>query len=735
MALAEISATAAEVTRVPALLGRTLIASDEAPDAPPVAVVSYDVWQRRLGGDPEVIGRTIRIGREDVTLVGVMPDGYGFPVAQDVWVPLRLNALEYQRGEAPMVEVFGRLSPGVSLREAQAELTAIGARTAADAPGTHQHLRPRVMPFAKTVLNLGAVAAIGVLSMNLFIIALLLLVCGNVALLMFARAATRESEIVVRNALGASRGRIVAQMFAEALVLAALAGALGLAGASYGLRWGMDTVLVELLDGVRLPFWFNSTLSVGSVVYAVALTVVAAVIAGVIPALKMTGPGLEGRLRAGGAGGGGPRFGGLWTGIIVVQIAVTVVFPLLTYMVQADMRRIEAYDVGFAADRYLSARLEVEDDPAALRGQSPGWWVELSGSAGDAAGSPDTSRAALAAYARSVRAELERRLLEDPAVTGVTLASALPRQYHGWNQIELDEGAVPPPDTVRGHRVSKAFIAADYLSVLGREVVAGRSFHTGDVESGARVAIVNEAFVEKVLGGKNPIGRRVRYAAGEGPGSSAQEQPWHEIVGVAPDLGMTSGYGDAGIYHPAPADGSYDEYLIVGVTGDARPFAPVLQRTAVAVDPTLRLHDVMSLDVVDDAERQFYDFWLTLSAVLTGLVLVLSWAGIYAVMSFTVSRRTREIGIRVAVGGAASRVLLAILRRPLTQVAMGVALGAAVILAVATVFSDPGTGPSLADIGLVLLYACGMLVVCLLACVVPGRRALSVEPTEALRAE
>ncbi|HEX8362329.1 MAG TPA: ABC transporter permease [Longimicrobium sp.] len=713
--VAEITASGFGVTRVPALLGRTLTAADEAPGALPVVVIGHDVWRRRFAGDPGVLRRTVLLGRQRATIVGVMPEGFGFPVAQSVWTPLRLDPLHYARGEEPRVEVFGRLAPGVSLKEAQAELAALGRRASADFAATHRHLRPRVMPYARSIISLPLALSVGVLSLNGFVIILLVLVCGNVALLMFARAATRESEIVVRSALGASRRRIVAQMFAEALVLSVLAGAAGLAGASFGLRWAMDSLIAELLDGMRLPFWFHSSLSPASIVYAVVLTVLAATIAGVVPALKMTGTALQGRLRESGSGGGGLRFGGLWTAVIVAQVAVTVVFPLITYFVQKDARKIEAQEDGFAAGQYLSARLGMDREPP------------------DPAG--DTTRAAYLARMNAARAELKRRLLEEPSVAGVTFASNIPRRYHGWNQVEMDGGAVVPVDTARGHRVGAAHIAPDYFEVLGRRMLSGRGFYASDIESGARVVIVNERFVDVVLGGKNPLGRRVRYVAGEGEASQETGRPWHEIVGVAPDLGMTSGYGVGGLYHPVPADGLHADYLVVRVRGEPEGFAPALQRLAAVVDPTLRLHDILPLDQVQASELEFLDFWLRITALLTLVVLVLSWAGIYAVMSFTVSRRTREIGIRVAMGADARRVVLAIFRRPLTQVALGVAAGAAVILLLRTGLSDPGHRPTAAEVAALLGYAAVMFAVCLLACIVPTRRALRIEPTEALRVE
>jgi predicted permease len=716
VAVADISASAFPVTGTRPLLGRTLTVDDERVDAPPVVVLGYDAWQNRFAGDPGVVGRVVHLGREPVTVVGVMPEGFGFPWAHSVWTPLRLNVLDYQPDEMPEVEVFGRLAAGFSLEEAQAELTTLGQRAAAAFPDTHEHLRLRVMPYATGTLGLRAWMSLGLLSMNGFVLVLLVVLCGNVALLMFARAAARETEIVVRNALGASRRRIVAQMFTEALVLAALAGAVGLALAGVGLRWLLRVIEDELLGGDPLPFWFHRDLSPASLVYAVVLVVLAAAIAGVVPALKMTREGLEGRLRERGAGSGGPRFGGIWTAVIVLQVSLTVLLPYFTYQLRRDMKENVDRPVAFAAEQYLSARLEMDREAATA--------------------SADVPEGAFLAHVHTTAEELARRVLGDPAVAGVTFASNVPRHYHPWNQIEMDEGAVAPRDTVRGHRVSRAFIAPDYFEVLGTHLLAGRAFRPGDLASGARTVIVNRAFVETVLGGRNPIGHRVRYLANERSREpSTREAPWYEIVGVAPDLGTTSGYGEAGIYHPLSPDSALSIYMLVHVKGDPAAFAPRFQRLAADVDPALRLQEILPLDRVDDSEQQFYDFWLTLVSLLTLVTLTVAWAGIYAVMSFTVARRTREIGIRVALGGNRRSVILAIFRRPLVQVTLGAALGVVFMLALWITLSDPGYGPTAVGVAQIVGFAAVMLGVCLLACVVPTRRALAIEPMDALRAE
>ncbi|HEU4628596.1 MAG TPA: ABC transporter permease [Gemmatimonadaceae bacterium] len=719
--VAEISASAFRLTRVPPLLGRALVAADEQPGAPPVAVLGYEVWQRRFAGDSTIVGRTVRLGRTPTTVVGVMPDGYAFPIAQRLWTPLHLDVLDYDWGEGPSIRVFGRLAPGVSLEEAQAELSGIGARTAAAFPRTHEHLRPRVLPYTESILSFSGTESMLIGSSNVFLLMLLVLVCGNVALLMFARAATRESELAVRTALGASRARIVGQLFAEALVLAGAAAAVGLVGVGSGIRWGMRVVEAEMFGGSPLPFWFHASLSPTTVLYVALLTLFGAVIAGVVPALKVT-RGLQARLRESGAGGGGLKFGGIWTAVIVSQVAVTVAFPVTAFAVRHDVVQIRTMKTEFAAEHYLSARLEMDREPPP---GAPG----------------DTSQAAFLARFGGVARELEERLSDDPAVAGVTFADRLPRMYHPHRLIELDEGGGAPlhPQWPAGYRVSDASVDLDYFDVLGAPIRAGRGFHSGDLAADAHTVIVNQSFVDKVLGGRNPIGRHLRYVYFEGdeaPLPPGERGPWYEIVGVVPDLGMApQGYDPkyAGLYHPAAPGAVYPVHMAIQVRGDPAALAPTLRTVAAAVDPTLRLNAVVPMVDLSQSELQFLDFWFRLTMLVSVIAVVLSLAGIYAVMSFTVARRTREIGIRVALGADRRRVLLAIFRRPLVQVSAGIAAGAALIASL--ILTASGGAVSLRGVGMLVGYALVMLAVCLLACIVPTRRALRVEPTEALRVE
>lgn len=705
---AAVTGAAFRALRVPALLGRTLGEDDARAGAPPVAVIGHDLWQSRFAGDAGVIGRTVRVNGVSATIVGVMPRRFAFPRSQELWVPLASDASGAAPREGPAIRIFGRLAAGATLEGARAELENLGRIASADLPRTHEHLRPQLFTFAQSVRAVGDVGSPTTMFVgNLFVVMLLLLVCANVGLLMFARAATRETEIVVRSALGASRQRIVMQLFAEALVLGGVAAVVGLVAAGWGIRWALDLMRGEFADASgNYPFWVDGGLSPLAVLYASLLTLLAAAIAGVMPGLKIT-RNLGDKLKRTSAGGGGVSFGGMWTAIIVVQIAVTMGFPVATFFVRRGAVQAETQPLPFPVDQYLSVRLEMERTPT-----EPG---------------ADTSAAAFQARYLAAAQVLEDRLVADTSVRGVVFAEYLPRQYHPNHKIEIDEGAVAPYDA-RGHLLASAHVDVRYLDVLGVPMVSGRWFNGSEATPDARVVVVNKAFVDRFMAGRNPIGRHIRY-----PGSGDPEsQPWHEIIGVAPDLGTNSGWGPAGVYHPLAREAMYPLNVAVHVRGDPHAFAPRLRSIATDVDPTLRLEDVMPLRDVVNASVEFTMFWVRLTTIVSALVLLLSLVSIYAVMSFAVSRRTREIGVRVAMGGRPWHIMRAVFAQPMRQVGLGLLAGT-VLVWVLQGGTDNGW-PSVRELLTLGGYAAAITAVCLLACVVPTRRALAVEPTEALRA-
>ena len=712
---AEITASGFGMTRVPPLKGRTLVEADEQPGAPPVVVIGHDVWQSRFVGDPDVVGRTVQVGATPHTIVGVMPEGFGFPRMHSLWVPLRVSEVQFARRQGPWVNVFGRLAPGASFDDAQAELAAFGQRAATEFPDTHEHLRPEVLPYAQDVSPiLSELSPTTLRSINVFFVLLLVLVCANVALLMFARAASRESELIVRTALGASRGRIAGQLFAEALAIGSLALIGGLWAARLTLRWWLTVSRIE--DHGRLPFWYSDKLGMATIIYAALLMVIGAAIAGVVPALKTTGRSLVTRLRQSTAGGGGLRFGGIWTVIIVTQVAVTVAFPATVFMLRQIVSQVQSIDVGFAAEQYLSAELEM--DPEFARG--PDGVIR--------AGFPE-------ARYRAASEELERRLAAEPGVAGVTFANYLPRTVHASRRVELDlraDGAGGDRDEVTLPRVPAAIVAVNWFDVLGKPMRAGRAFTVADLDPQALTVIVNDSFVRKMLGGRNAIGLRLRELPNNPNEGTAG--PWLEIVGVAPDLGLIGNdlSATAGYYRPAAPGSVRPNHVVVHIAGDHAPVASRVQALAVAVDPMLRLNAIASMGEGDPTMWLEMDFLSKLLTLVSAIALLLSLASIYAAMSFAVSRRTREIGIRVALGAGTARVAAAIFSRPIIHVGIGVLLGTGLTIALTVVVTG---AMSPAAYALVAGYALLMLGVCLLPSIPPLRRALRVDATEALRAE
>ncbi|HEY0035331.1 MAG TPA: ABC transporter permease, partial [Longimicrobium sp.] len=318
--IAEMTASGFRLARVRPLLGRYLVPDDERPGAPPVLVIGYDVWRTRFDGDPGIVGRELRLGNTVHTVVGVMPEGFGFPLNHRFWAPLRVNPAEHDRLQGPSIFIFGRLAPGVTAREAQAELAAIGKRTAAEHPRTHGQLRPQVLPYTYPLIDIQDVTLGEVGMMQLTLNLLLLVVAVNVGILVYARTASRLGEIAVRTALGASRARIVTQLFVEALVLSLVGSAVGLGVAQFGLRYANGIMEAETGGA---PFWASYGLTLPTVLYTLALTLFTAVVVGVVPALQSTGPRLQANLRQLG-GATGMRMGRMWTALVVAQVGFAV---------------------------------------------------------------------------------------------------------------------------------------------------------------------------------------------------------------------------------------------------------------------------------------------------------------------------------------------------------------------------------------------------------------------------
>jgi len=602
-AVASVTPSIFALTRVPALMGRTLQEGDARGDADDVAVVGYDFWQYRLNGAPDVIGSVIRISGTPVTIVGVMPRGYGFPQRNEIWRPLRLERLP--EATPSLQYVFGRLAPGRTREEATTQAAAIGARAATMFPETHGNVRLHVLSLADAVSDLPEEAALVLASINGFIVLLAALLCGNVAMLLFARAVSRDRELLVRTALGASRRRLIAQLFAEALVLCAVGAAVGLLAARFGVAqtWAM----IEQQSG-PLPFWINTSISPTTILYAVGLTLLAATIAGVVPALKVVSGNAAGRLRAASSGGGGLQFGGVWTVVIVAQIALTTMLPVPLLGVGRDFTR--KTPAGFPAEQFLTATLAMDPFDGV-------------------AATTDTVSAVPGARLEERYRQLADRLRQEPGVLGVTYADQMPVMRHQWGGIWMDPGpaAAHSERCVGGYCGAYVSVDPQFFEAIGVPVLRGRALTAADAEHRTRAVLVNEFFVEQVMGGRNPLGRRLRSSSTPEPTAES----WYEIVGVVPDLGVTdntSDFGRARVFRAALPREMAPLRLAVHVRGDPQAFAPRLRELAHAVDPALRVIDPQPLPRLAQSVSRY---WISLLIAFTVVTVTLSLAGVHAV--------------------------------------------------------------------------------------------------------
>ena len=705
ISIAEMTASGFRVPRVPPLLGRTLIDADEQPGATPVVVIGYDVWQSQFAGDRAIVGREVRIGREKHTIVGVMPKGFAFPISHRYWTPLRFDPkVPVAPATGPDLDVFGRLARGATKESAQAELTAIGRSLAAEGPKELAHLEPRVVPYVDIFVNAEAESEAGVYAIMRFLIAFLLVVVAmNVAVLVYARTVTRTGEIAVRTALGATRGRIVAQLFAEAFVLSGLSALVGLGIVGVSLRKFDDF----MADQGGAPFWINGGISLGTVLYTLALAVLGAVIVGVFPALRATGKQLREAIGSLGSGTKA-RLGPTWTALIVAQVAIAVAVLPPAMLKGSEMVQMALRPAGFAPGEYLSTRYRVERDVQATT----------------------DSIAASAANdsARAIVAELVRRVASEPGVVGVSVTSSEP--WSGGHATVQVDGADGPAE-----RTTIITVDTSFFGLFGVRVLAGRGFEAPDATLGEmeRPVIVNRSFVDEVIGGGDAIGRRVRYRS---VGDAVN--PWHTVVGVVEDF--PAGFKVPGersvgmLYHLAMPGEWTSAMLTVRLRGQTpETFAPSLRRTATSIDPMLQLTATNALHALYQEYTLAAGRLALAVALITGSVLFLSAAGIHALMSFTVNQRRREIGIRSALGASSRRILTSVLARALRQLAVGVGLGLTMAVGV-----DLAAGGVLMDgSGLLLVpgTALFMLVVGIVAAAGPARRGLNVQPTEALRAE
>ncbi|MGH7679842.1 MAG: ABC transporter permease [Gemmatimonadaceae bacterium] len=720
---AEMSASGFRVARVNPLLGRYLLDEDERVGAPLVIVLGHEIWSGRFAADSTIVGKAVKIGGVPHTVVGVMPPGFAWPINYNMWLPLRLEANPQPR-DGPVLYAFGRLAPAAGFEEARTEVAALGDRLAKVSPKTHTNLRARILPFAQSWFELDSPETqLAYRAAQIAVTLLLVIICVNIAILVYARTATRHGEIAVRSALGASRSRIVAQLVGEALVLAGIGAVVGLTLISV-IAAQTDTILIQTGASAVIPFWMKIGVSAETVGFLIALALLAALIIGVVPALQVTGRRVQSSLQRLAGGHASVRMGKLWTSLVIVEVAITVaILPSSVFMASKSLEAMTTGH-GFPAEEVLMAELSVnrEQNEAGAREED----------------SLYTRRA------RELRYEVMRRLEADPNVAGVSFSGGIPGSESS-GQIEIDSVPVKFESGSAGEgqrwmrwgegarRVRLAVVDAAFFDALSVTPLFGRTFKPSDAARGTNVAVVNRTFVDSILKGANPIGRTFRELGNPGIGpDSANRGPWQEIVGVVPNVPAMVDYErPRGVWY-SPTRNIEPATLLIHVRGtDPLTFATRLRVITTQVDQGMFLRRVQTLD------EGLWKTHLPMRLMTTALiaialsVLILSAAGLYALMSVIVTQRRREIGIRIALGADRRRVLTGIFSRAALQVGTGIALG----LAVAYVVLWIGGGEMDGFNALVIMPAVSlfMLGVGALAALGPARRGLAIQPSVVLK--
>jgi putative ABC transport system permease protein len=704
VAYAQATANIFDALVVRPVVGRTYTAEEDVPNGPAVAVISYELWQRRYAGDSSAVGQAIELNGRPYQIVGVAPRGFALPTdyasaeRSQVFVPLQIDPKTADHGSHGYYGV-ARLRPGATASQATSDLQSITQAL------TREGLYPKEMEFAAFAVTLrdevvgevrGAVIAVfGAVGF------LLLIACFNVANLLIVRAEGRQREIAVRSALGAGRARVIRQLFAEGLMLAGIGTLAGIALAYGTVRW------LTWWAPAGIPRLAEATVDVRVLLFAVGLTIVTAAFFSLAPALRLLGANVAGHLKDGAqnatAGAGRQRFR---SALVVAEMALAVVLVLGAGLMMRSLAKLQQIDIGFDPSNVLTLRLSTPD------------------------ASYDTPEKVVLFYQQLV--ERVRRL---PGVRSAGAARLLPLagQIGDWGL--MIEGYTPPPGS---HAKGDWQIATDgYVETVGERLVRGRTFRPTDTSSSQLVALVNEELARRYYAGQDPIGRRMKIGGGN------PQRPWVTIVGIVKDVrhnGMTAAikekfYVPHTQWHVATSNPIRSMSIVAKTTGDPMALAAAVRSEVRALDPNLPLAQVRPMTEIVATSLSEPRFTSVLFGVFAGLALLLAAIGVYGVLSYLVTLRTREIGIRVAVGAGPRDVLRLVLSRGLALSMGGIVVGliAAIPLArlVAALLYEVSTLDPATFIAVPLVLS----IVALGASSLPARRATRVDPVTALKSE
>jgi len=703
---ARVSARLFPMLRAQPRLGRALREDDERPGHDDVAVLGYGLWQRRFGGDPAIVGRTVVLDLKPHTVVGVMPAGFEFPhpgfrhsERAELWLPLAFTEDQRQDDSSYSLRVLARLRAGVSTTAADASLEALARRLEQRKPRTYRGPRGEDggwrIRFVRLREEVVGDAGRGLIILLSAVGLLLLIACADVASLLVARAAARRKTFAVRAALGASRIRLAREGLAESLVLAGLGGAAGILFAS----WGRDALVSMRPHGI--PRLDEAALDGRVLAFALLASLATTLFFGVLPAFLASRLGLGDSLREGGRAGMGGRFRRAHAVLVVLQHALALVLLVGAGLLVRSFLLVQRAPRGFEAGHLLTAQLPM---PAARF----------------------ADEVRRAAFLRDVRQRVEAL----PGVRAAGLVSVLPFDGPGFGgpfSVEgrpFDPSGAPPVANYRA-------MSAGYLEVMGIPILRGRAVADTDGSEAPPVVVINEVLARTFFPGEEPLGRRIKLGA---PGAPA---PWRTIVGVAGAVGDRSPARAPRpeMYVPDAQPPPATIALVVRTEAEPMALLPALRSAVRAIDPDQPLASVRTMDAVLAASVSDRRFSMLLLSAFAAMALLLAVLGLYGVASYAVHRRTQEMGVRMALGARPDHVLALVIGEGLRLAAAGVALGAAAALVLARVITGSLYGVGPADPLTFVAMAATLMVAALVAVSLPARRAARLEPMAALREE
>jgi predicted permease len=694
---AYITASTFEVLRAQPFLGRGFLKSENQPGAQPVVILGHELWRDRYGSDGRILGETIRVNGREAVVVGVMPPGFEFPVREVIWVPISLDTANLQRGEGFGFEVMGRLKPGATLEQARTEFREIAARLGELYPETNAGFTTVLRPFAHEYVEEEARSMI--LTMFAAALLVLLVACANVANLVLARNAARSRELAVRTALGASRWRLVLHVLAECLVISALGGVVGF----WLARWGGEVTeaVFERAGDFAPPYWITFEIDWRSVAFATGAAFAAAALAGIVPALRASRTDVNDVLHWGGRGASASPLGRLTRGFVVLQVAFSCVVLISAGLMARSVIALQHTDIGAETDGILTGRIGLFETDYQEEGDCIRFFERL-----------------------------VERLSVLPGVRWATASTSLPGAFSHGNWF-LPEGLEPA--TGGEHPTAdEVTVAPNYFDAFGIPVREGRGVLDSDAADGLPVAVVNEMLARRYWPGESALGRRIRMGLRE------EEEPWRTIVGLVPNV-VQDEVGEPvrpTVYLPlAQHSVRFISLAVRAEGGNPKALAEPVRKAVLELDKDLPVYWVRTLEEWIDLGRFGARFIAAIFSLAALGGILLGAVGQYAVLAYTVSQRTREIGVRRALGALDRDVMSLLLREGVWQLGVGLSIGVVLSLGFVRLLANALTGVGTYDPTTFGAVPLALMIAAVVASVIPALRALRVEPAVALRCE